>query len=214
MSWLLAVCRSSIGKKCIMALSGICLSLFLFAHLAGNALSFRGKEVYDSYAAHLHALGLPRHVLEALLALVFLAHILTAITLFYENLTARPHRYAMPGDDRRFSAAAMPYTGIIILIFLLLHLFNFHLAAGPAGSAQLLRTTLSQPFIALFYLFALGALTLHLSHGFRSLFQSLGLNHPKYNNLVQISALSLALITGIFFMLIPLLFLTSDHFLL
>lgn len=213
MAWISAVVRSSIGKKYLMAVSGACLAFFLLGHLAGNAVSFWGREAYNSYASHLHSLGFFLHVLEACLALVFLVHILTAITLFVENLCARPNRYAVQGDDRDWFAQTMPYTGALILIFLLVHLSQFHFAAKTLSTAEHVRSTLRHPFIAIFYLVSLVGLTLHAGHGFWSLFQSIGLNHPKYNAVLQRGGLSVAVVIGAIFVLIPLLVLTTDRFL-
>ncbi|MDD5758030.1 MAG: succinate dehydrogenase cytochrome b subunit [Desulfobulbaceae bacterium] len=213
MSWFLSVFQSSIGKKYIMALSGACLSFFLMAHLAGNTFSFLGKEAYNSYAAHLHSLGGFIHVLEACLALVFLAHILTAILLFIDNLSARPTRYAVSATDRSWSASTMPYTGALILIFLVVHLLNFHFASKMISTADQVKTVLGNPPLGFFYLVALSGLTLHISHGFWSLFQSFGANHPQYNRFLQRGGLSMAVILGALFMLIPLLALTTDGFL-
>lgn len=107
----------------------------------------------------------------------------------------------------------MPYTGIIILTFLLVHLLNFHFITRTVSTAELVRTTLSNPFLASFYLFSLSGLTLHASHGFWSLFQSLGINHPKYNKFLQQGGLATAVIIGTIFILIPLLIVTTDSFL-
>jgi len=213
MSWMLTVIRSSIGKKYIMAGTGACLGFFLFAHLAGNALSFRGKDTFNAYASHLHALGFPLHLLEGILALVFLVHILIAINLYIENLSARPNRYAVQGENRNWSAWSMPYTGALILGFLLVHLANFHFAAKTLSPSEQVRTVLSNPPLAAFYLFSVSALTLHASHGLWSIFQSLGVNHPKYNPFLRIGSLFTALFIGTIFMLIPLLVLTTDRFL-
>jgi succinate dehydrogenase / fumarate reductase cytochrome b subunit len=213
MSWILTVLRSSIGKKYIMAVSGVCLSFFLLVHLTGNSISFWGKEAYNSYASYLHALGFLHLILKILLLLVFLVHILTGITLFIENLSARPNRYAVLENERNWSASTMPYTGIIILTFLLVHLLNFHFITITVSTAELVRTTLSNPFTASFYLFSLSGLTLHASHGFWSLFQSLGINHPKYNKLLQQGGLAMAVIIGTIFILIPFLIVTTDSFL-
>ncbi|MBU0664759.1 MAG: succinate dehydrogenase cytochrome b subunit [Proteobacteria bacterium] len=213
MSWILTILRSSIGKKYIMAVSGACLSFFLLSHLIGNSVSFLGKEAYNSYASHLHSIGFLTYILEPFLLFVFLVHILTGITLFIENLSARPNRYAVPGNERNWSASTMPYTGIIILTFLLVHLLNFHFITRTVSTAELVRTTLSNPFLASFYLFSLSGLTLHASHGFWSLFQSLGINHPKYNKFLQQGGLATAVIIGTIFILIPLLIVTTDSFL-
>lgn len=213
MSWIIKVFRSSIGKKYIMAVSGLCLSFFLFAHLIGNSISFWGKEAYNSYASHLHSLGFFITILEVLLLLLFLLHIVLGITLFIENLSARPTRYAVQAKERNWSASTMPYTGILILLFLVVHLVNFHFVTKTVSTAELVKTTLSNPLVASFYLLSLSGLTLHASHGFWSLFQSLGINHRKYNAFLQLGGLALAVIIGSTFILIPLLIVTTDSFL-
>ncbi|MBU4326690.1 MAG: succinate dehydrogenase cytochrome b subunit, partial [Proteobacteria bacterium] len=213
MSWILTVLSSSIGKKYIMAVSGACLSFFLLAHLIGNSISFWGKEAYNSYASHLHSLGFLVYILEILLLLLFLVHIVMGITLFIENLSARPNRYAVKEKERNWSASTMPYTGILILLFLVVHLVNFHFITKTVSTAELVKITLSNPLIASFYLLSLSGLTLHASHGFWSLFQSLGINHQKYNKLLQLGGLAMAVIIGTTFILIPLLIVTTDSFL-
>lgn len=213
MSWLLSLVRSSIGKKFIMAFTGALLAVFLLAHLAGNAVSFWGREAYDAYAGHLHALGFPRHVFEGLLLLVFLVHVVTATVLYLENLSAKPRRYAVAGDDRDWCAATMPYSGLLISIFLAVHLANFHFAGTALSTAAQVKTILDNPLLAVFYLLALSGLTLHLSHGLWSLSQSMGINHPKYNKLLRSGGLLLAVGIGLIFALIPVLVLTTDRFL-
>lgn len=213
MSWILTAVRSSIGKKFIMALSGAFLATFLLAHLAGNVVSFWGKEAYDTYAGHLHDLGFPLHVLEGLLLLVFLVHVVTATALYLENLAAKPKRYAVQGIDRDWCAATMPYSGLVILLFLLVHLANFHFSGQALSTAAQVRTTLDSPPLAIFYLLALSGLTLHLSHGLWSLSQSMGINHPNYNKLLQSGGLFMAVGIGLVFLLIPVLVLTTERFL-
>lgn len=213
MSWMPPVVRSSLGKKYVMAATGSCLASFLLVHLAGLTVTFRGKSAFNSYSGHLHAIGVPLHVLEGILALIFLLHILTGLTLYLDNRAARPIRYAGPARDRNWRAWAMPYTGALILLFLLIHLANFRFAAKTLAIGEQVKTVLSSPGLAAFYLFSLSALTLHASHGLWSLLQSLGINHPRYNPWLRIGSLSTALLIGTVFMLIPLLSLTSERFL-
>lgn len=107
----------------------------------------------------------------------------------------------------------MSYSGGLILLFLVVHLSNFHFAARTISIAEQVRAVLSRPQVALFYFFSLSGLTLHVSHGLWSLFQSMGINHPKFNKGLQIGGLSMAVIVGTIFLLIPLLVLTTDRFL-
>ena len=108
----------------------------------------------------------------------------------------------------------MPYTGIIIFVFILVHLSNFHLTDRSKPVADLVRDLLSMPGLAFFYIFSLVALALHLSHGAWSMFQSLGLHHKKYNPLLRKGALFFSILVGTVFILIPLLALMSRGFLL
>ncbi len=214
MSLIRRIIRSSIGKKYIMAVSGACLSLFLLTHLAGNSAIFWGKDVYNAYAAHLHSLGILIYILEVLLALVFFVHILVAVMLYFENLGARPNRYEVKKNGaNNWNSRTMPYTGLIIFIFVLVHLVNFHFGERTVTTAEMVREVLSRPGYAAFYLFSLAALALHVSHGFWSMFQSMGLNHPKYNNFLRYGGLVTALVIGAVYMLIPMLVTLNDKFL-
>ena len=108
----------------------------------------------------------------------------------------------------------MPYTGVIILVFIIVHLMNFHFTDKSVPVADLVRNLLSRPGLAFFYIFSLVALALHLSHGFWSLFQSIGFNHEKYNRFLLKGALAFCILVGFVFILIPVLALVSRSFLL
>lgn len=208
--------RSSIGKKSIMAASGLLLSLFLLAHLLGNSTSFLGREAYNSYAEKLHSLGVFVYVFEGFLVALFLIHIITGTLLYLENLQSRPLRYSVNTSEggRSLGSRTMPYTGIFILAFIIVHLRNFHFTNRNQPIADLVRDLLSQPGPALFYIISLLAVALHLSHGAWSLFQSIGINHEKYNPLLRKGALVFSILVGAVFILIPVLALMSRGFLL
>jgi succinate dehydrogenase / fumarate reductase cytochrome b subunit len=216
MGWIGSLYRSSVGKKSIMAASGLLLSLFLLTHLLGNSASFFGREAYNAYAEKLHSLGALVYIFEAGLLVLFLIHILTGIILYLENLQARPSRYAVNTSEggRSWGSRTMPYTGIIIFVFIIVHLLNFHFTDRSVSTADLVRELLSRPGLALFYIFSLLAVALHLSHGVWSLFQSIGMNHEKYNLLLHKGALVFSILVGIVFILIPVLALVSRSFLL
>jgi len=208
--------RSSVGKKSIMAASGLLLTLFICTHLLGNSISFLGREAFNSYAERLHSLGVLIYLFEMGLLTLFLIHILTGVILYFENLGARPSRYSVDTSEggRSWGSRTMPYTGVIILVFIIVHLMNFHFTDKSVLIADLVRELLSSPGLAFFYIFSLVALALHLSHGFWSLFQSIGFNHEKYNQLLLKGALAFSILVGIVFTLIPLLALVSRSFLL
>jgi len=216
MGWIVSLYRSSIGKKSIMAASGLLLSLFLLTHLLGNSVSFWGREAFNAYAEKLYFFGALVYVFEIKLLTLFLFHIITGILLYLENLKARPSRYSVNTSEggRSLGSRSMPYTGIIIFIFIIVHLMNFHFTDKNILVADLVRELLSRPGLAFFYIASLACVALHLSHGVWSLFQSIGFNHEKYNQLLVKGALVFSLLVGIVFILIPVLALVSKSFLL
>ena len=208
--------RSSVGKKSIMAASGLLLSLFLLTHLLGNSVSFLGRDAFNAYAEKLHSLGGLVYVFEIGLLTLFLIHIITGIILYVENLQARPSRYSVNTAEggRSWGSRTMPYTGVIIIVFIIVHLLNFHFTDKSVPVADLVRGLLSRPPLALFYIVSLLAVALHLSHGAWSLFQSIGFNHDKYNRVLLKGALAFSILIGTVFILIPVLALVSRSFLL
>jgi succinate dehydrogenase / fumarate reductase cytochrome b subunit len=216
MSLIGSLYRSSIGKKSVMAASGLLLSFFLFSHLVGNSFTFLGREAFNAYAEQLHSWGILIIFFEIILFSIFLIHILTGVILYLENLKARPSRYSVNTSEggRSWGSRTMPYTGVIVLVFILVHLKNFHFTNKDILIADLVRELLSRPGLAFYYIFSLAALALHMSHGFWSLFQSVGLNHQKYNKLLLNGALVISILMGTVFILIPVLTLISRSFLL
>jgi len=131
---------------------------------------------------------------------MFLVHIGLAVVVTLENKAARPVSYyvkAKTGRGASFASSTMPYTGLIILIFLVWHIINFkfgphyeitHDAIVMRDLYRLLLEYFSNPVHVFSYVFAMIALGIHLSHGFWSAFQSLGFNHPKYNCTLKCAA--------------------------
>lgn len=187
MSWFTQTVFSSLGKKYVMALTGLALSGFLLVHAAGNSSIFLGRAAFLSYAEHLHAFGPLLKIAEVLLLGLFLVHIATGMILFLGNLGARSDRYAVSASagGRSWGSATMPYTGVIVFAFILMHLFNFHFTDRSRVIADIVAAVLEQPLYSVLYVIGLSALGLHVSHGFWSLFQSLGVNHPKYDRLLR-----------------------------
>lgn len=206
MNWITSTLKSSIGKKSIMAGSGLLLGLFLLSHLAGNATTFLGREAFNSYAEHLHSLGLLLPVFEIGLIIIFIIHVAFGLNLFFENLEARPSRYEVDASagGRTLASRTMPYTGLLVLVFIFHHLAKFHFSEYSSVS-DLVRDNLSLPITAAYYIFSLLVLTLHISHGFWSMTQTLGLSHPKYDLLINRLALALGIIIGVVFTMIPIL---------
>ncbi len=213
MSWFFRACRSSLGKKTIMAVSGTLLGGFLLVHAAGNSSIFWGADAFNSYAKHLHSLGVLIPVAEVLLLAVFLLHVITGISLTLQNRAARAERYALhrSAGGRSWGSRTMIWTGLIILAFIILHLLNFHFTGHDRPISQIVAPVLTSPLYSLIYGVAMLALGLHLSHGFWSVFQTLGVNHPRYNRFLRSLAWTgCVLIAGVFLVIVVLL-LSAPH---
>lgn len=196
-----------------MAVTGFFLGGFLLVHAAGNSSIFWGRHAFNSYAEHLHSLGILLTFAEVGLLTIFLIHIITGLNLFLQNCNAREHRYAVQrsAGGRTWGSRTMPYTGLAILAFILLHLINFHFVPHDKPIADIVHPILSNPAYSFFYGAAMLVLGLHISHGFWSLFQTMGINHPKYDRLLRtISWVGCICITGVFLILV-LLLLFSAH---
>lgn len=174
---------SSIGKKVIMAVSGLLLILFLCTHALGNAAIFVGSHAFQAYADALHSLPVVVLLFGLGLFAVLLLHIGFGINLFFGNRKAGGSRYAVNARvvESSLAARTMPYTGLLVLLFILVHVAGFGFRPGEVKISLLVQHSLSNFFYALFYLFSFCALALHLSHGFWSMLQTFGLNHPRYN---------------------------------
>ena len=190
-----------------MSLSGACFIGFLLGHLGGNTTLYFGKEIFNSYAEHLHALGILVNIAEISLLTLLVIHVVTGVTLFFQNLSARPQRYAVDkrAGGRTWASATMPYTGVLILIFVIFHLINFHFVEKTVDNTifDIVSKTFAQPGFMIFYIIAMIIVALHVSHGFWSLFQTLGANHPKYMPIITKAGIILSLIFGIGFGLLP-----------
>ena len=216
--WLSRLLTSSIGRKFVMGITGLGLCGFLVVHLAGNLFLYSGAEKFNGYAHKLHEQEwLP--IAEAGLFVLFLAHIYLAFVTTAENKAARTAQYERKETKIRGRILNFPpsswmfISGAVILGFLLLHLIDMklglrpdvkylaeHDAAAPfANTTAVLRTPLS----ALVYVIGTIFLGFHLSHGFSSAFQSLGLNHPKYMPLIKVFGVIFAIAIAAGFCSLP-----------
>ena len=198
---------SSIGKKQIMALTGFGLVGFTAAHLLGNLLIFAGSDMFNLYAYKLTSNPLI-YVAEAGLVGMFVLHLFLAVIIKLQNMAARPHRYYVKvrtGRGETWASSTMPYTGLILLIFIVIHLLNFKYGSNyPAvvdgtQMRDVYRTVIeyfSNPLYVVWYVFAMITLGLHTSHGVQSMFQTWGLNHPKYTPVIQTASLAYGLFVG------------------
>ncbi len=189
-----------------MALTGSCFLVFLVVHLAGNLTLYGGKEMFNSYAEHLHELGPILTIAEWGLLILALVHVITGILLFFQNLNARPERYVMNkrAGGRTYSSATMPYTGFLILVFVIFHLLNFHFVDKSTTTIyEIVDSAFESIAYVMLYAVAMIILALHIRHGFWSLFQTLGANHPKYMPLIMGASIVLSIIFGFGFGYLP-----------
>lgn len=206
--WALRTFRSSIGKKVLVAVSGLLLIGFLVVHLTGNLLLYAGDggAAFGHYAERLEASPLLPFA-ELLLAALFVMHIALAIRVTMRNREARPVGYRQRSwhGGRTPGSGSMIVTGLVVLVFLVVHLLDFRVAKeSPLDLAEMVRTRLSSGVGFLIYVVGVGALTLHLSHAVQSSLQTLGANHPKYRRPVQVAGLLVALVLGLGFLSFPL----------
>lgn len=199
---------SSVVKKQIMAVTGLLLCGFLLGHLAGNTLIIISPDAFNQYG---HALVSNKPLLytaEAGLVVLFLLHISLAAKLTVENNTARPQKYYIKqktGRGSTFASSTMPYTGMIILIFLVTHLINFKYGTvymttiDGVEMRDLYKTVMeffAQPIGAAWYAFAMVAMAIHVSHGFWSAFHSVGIFHKRYTPLLRKAGIAYAILVG------------------
>lgn len=193
MWWVLSFYRSAIGKKTVMALTGIILFGFVVGHLLGNLKLYFGPEKLNEYGVWLRTLGEPAFPNELLLwiaRIILLAavilHIDAAARLTIMNRRARPNDYAVRREvAASYAARTMRWGGVIVLLFVIYHLLDFTFGVFPGfEEGNIYRNVVasfSNPWVSAFYVAGNIALGLHLYHGLWSMFQSLGLNHPKFN---------------------------------
>ncbi len=213
-----ALLGSSLAKKYWMALTGLFLSVFLIAHLAGNLqlldMSPEGQLKFNAYAKFMTTFPLVKAVSYLLYASI-LFHAFDGILLAIQNRKARPVKYAYekPGANSTWYSRQMALLGTLILVFLVIHMKGFWYemhwgelgldADGNKDLYTLVAAAFAQPWYVALYVVMMGVLAFHLLHGFASSFQSLGLNHPRYTPIIKNVGVFFAVIVPIFFALIP-----------
>jgi len=186
--FLLRMIKSSIGRKQLMALTGILLSFFMLIHLAENLLLFKGEEWYNGWVDILLSNPITIY-LEIGLLIIFLIHIIMGIWVRFEDwVNSRKRKYKMINwqGGRTIGSATMLYTAFIILAYLIFHLFHFKYSDHSMGFYQMVISAFRSKFFVSIYIIGSLSLALHLSHGFQSAFQTLGINHEKYNFYIKL----------------------------
>lgn len=214
---LVAFYESSIGKKIIVAVTGLLLIVYVLGHLLGNLQIYLSAERLNIYAQFLQGLGPLLWLIRIGLLAVFLIHVVATVQLTLENRRAKPQKYAVPGYQRSTTASrTMIVSGLIVLCFIIYHLLHFtlqttnpefrelHDSAGRHDVYRMVILGFQQPLISIFYVLGLFLLTLHLSHGFASVTQTLGINNRKLEGFISTGGQTVAWLVFAGYVSIPL----------
>src|SRR5258708_4752691 len=197
MNLLGALLHSSIGKKFLMALTGLVLFGFVTGHLLGNLQIFLPPQKINAYGHMLESLGAGLWAIRFFLLVCLVIHVWLAIKLTLENRAARPEAYGADYTNRATLASrVMGRTGLVVLAFLVYHLMDFTFRVQhPEWGEHTFRLTdgtmvrnvyammvegFGRAGVSLFYIIAVGLLSYHLSHGIVSMVQTLGLKNEKW----------------------------------
>jgi succinate dehydrogenase cytochrome b subunit len=217
--------RSSLGRKFLMALTGLGLTLFVIAHMLGNFQVFLGRDALNSYAAALKHMPSLLWIARGGLLVIFVLHIAYGVNLWLANRAARPVMYHFKKyREATLTSRTMIWTGLVILAFVLFHLAHYTFGIvqpvpvrdeqgvvkyesplkledvknvqDPKRQDVYAMTVYGfrNPVISLLYIVSMALLAFHLSHGVQSLFQSLGLNHPRWSPLLKGASLVVAVV--------------------
>jgi succinate dehydrogenase / fumarate reductase cytochrome b subunit len=212
---------STVGRKILLALTGLSLLVFVTVHLAGNLLLFVGPDAFNAYAHRLLSLGVLLYFAEIILAGIFLLHFVTAISVTWSNWKARPSDYEVSGSQggpskMTLSSRTMIWTGLVLLVFLVVHLVTFKYGPGveegyvvyldgePVRDLHRLVVEWFQNGLYVgFYVISMGMLGFHLRHGFWSAIQSLGGFHQRLTPVAYGAGLVAAIVLAVGFLALP-----------
>ena len=210
-------CHSSVGRKMIVAVTGLILILFVIGHLLGNLQIFLGPEWINAYSQHLRNLGPLLWLIRVFLLITVILHIYFTILLAIENRRARPEPYI----DRQYVKASwasrhMVVSGFVVLAFIIFHLLHFTarkfnpqfplLKLDPLNRSDVYSMMVygfQNVYVSSFYIVGLFFLTLHLTHGSSSFFQSLGLNNQRLTPRLAIGGRTVAWLLFVGYTSIP-----------
>lgn len=194
---------TTIGKKAVLAVTGLVLYGFVIAHMLGNLQLFLGPEAYNGYAKSLRDLGPLLWIARGILIVSVVVHIALAIQLVMRSAAARQIGYRVKKHSATtYSALTMRISGPLLLLFIVYHLAHFTVPGVPMGGYQHQPTDVyanvvngfSIPWVVAVYVVAQVLLGYHLYHGSWSLFQSLGLSHPRYDDGKRLVAQTLGMV--------------------
>jgi succinate dehydrogenase / fumarate reductase cytochrome b subunit len=200
---------STVGKKIVMAVTGAIGVGYLMGHVAGNLLVFLGPAAIDTYAAFLKSKPGLLWAARTILLLAVILHIIAAFQLARLSQKSRPigyKRWRAVGSD--FASRTMRWTGPVVGIFIVYHLLHFttgtvHPNFHEGRVYHNVTSGFQVWYVSAFYIVAMIALLAHLYHGAWSMFQSVGLNHPKYNRLVRALTTIITIVVVLGFISIP-----------
>ncbi len=201
--------QTTVGKKAIMAVTGAILFAFVIGHLAGNLQAFEGREKLDAYGVFLRSLPAALYAARITLLISVTLHIITTVQLARLKQVARPIAYVKKDNHvASYASRTMYWSGPIVAAFVIYHLaqFTFLLSDPRFQEGHIydnLVITFQQPYISVLYIVAMVLLGFHLSHGFWSMFQSLGIASPAYSPLIKTFARLLAIVITLGFISIP-----------
>jgi succinate dehydrogenase / fumarate reductase, cytochrome b subunit len=191
--------RSSVGKKAVMAVTGLILVAYLLTHVLANLLVFGGPVRINRYAQLLHASGAVLWGARLILLAAAALHVVAATQLALRSRAARPQSYAAGRDPQvsTFAARSIRWGGALILLFLVYHILHFTTGTAHPDFVELnphhnVTTGFRSPLVAGVYLLAMIAVGLHLYHGVWSSGRSLGVSQPSPRPLHRTLALALA----------------------
>jgi succinate dehydrogenase / fumarate reductase cytochrome b subunit len=219
-----AFSSSSVGRKVLMALSGFFLMFFLLQHLVINLLSVVSADAFNEVSHFMGTNGLIQFVMQPILLFGVLFHLFMGIYLDFKNKAARPIKYAMdkPSENSSWMSRNMIITGIMILLFLGLHFYDFWIPEiqdkfidgiwdQPTKYFPHLIHKFENPVRVGIYCVSFVFLGLHLLHGFQSSFQSAGFNHNKYTPILKKLGNLYAIAIPLGFIFIALFHLLTSH---
>jgi len=205
MQALLRFYQSSIGKKIVVAVTGVMLIGFVMIHMLGNFSIYLGQDAINTYALKLKSTGPILWIFRIGLLVVFALHIINTIQLARMNRKARPENYRKNNKIQASRASlSMVLSGSVVLAFLIYHLLHFtvgatdpkyldlHDAQGRHDVYSMVVMAFQKPLVSGFYILAMALLCMHLSHGFASAFQTVGVRNPTLAPYLKYASIGLA----------------------
>jgi succinate dehydrogenase / fumarate reductase cytochrome b subunit len=206
---LLAFYHSSVGKKVIMAITGIVGILYVFFHMAGNLQAFEGSEKINAYGAALHYSPMFLWTARTVLILAVIFHVMAAYQLARISQKSRPQNYTKwTAITSNFASRSMRWTGPLLLLFIIYHILHFttgtlHPDYVEGDVYHNVVSAFLTPWVSAIYIVAMLALGVHLYHGIWSVFQSLGISQPRFDGALRMLATLLTFIIVLGFISIP-----------